>query len=220
MNTSFIQFDKTASYIPGVSTIVNLPEIMYKLFTMNQLDEKSLQSDSVKSYLSEKSFIRCIILLIPILGNLAILASDLIELVRNRQNKAPTTAPSEPVVLPEEEIHQLMEEREKVEAEFHEVVPLAREILKNEAKILAPKLEYTINVLSNLTNSVNTTTDQCDLVTKKIIDFSGKDDDYLGKVIDTIALASIVYMGSGLTVMGLCRSAIGVKVWSFFRAGS
>lgn len=219
MNTSFIQFDKTASYIPGVSTIVNLPEIIYKLFTMNQLDEKSLQSDSVKSYLSEKSLIRCIILLIPILGNLAILASDLIELVRNRENKAPTTAPSEPVVVPEE-IHQLMEQREKVEAEFHEVVPLAREILKNEEKILAPKLEYTINVISNITNSVNTTTDQCDLVTKKIIDFSGKDDDYVGKVIDTIALAAIVYMGSGLTVMGLCGSAIGVKVWSFFRGGS
>ena len=67
MNTSFIQFDRSVSYIPGVSTLVNIPEIMYKLFAMNELDEKTLQSDSVKSYLSEKSLIRCIILLLSLI---------------------------------------------------------------------------------------------------------------------------------------------------------
>lgn len=215
MNTSFIKFDKAASYIPGVSTVVNLPEIIYKLFTMNELDEKNLQTDSVKSYLSEKSLIRCIVLLIPILGNLAILASDLIELGRNRENNAPTTATLEPVVPPEK-IHQLIEQRKKVEAEFQEIVPLATEILKNEGKSLSSELEESKNIISNTTNSANAAIDKCNLVTN----FSGKDDDYVGKIIDTIALGAIVYMGSGLTVLGLCGSAITLKAWSFFRGGS
>lgn len=217
MSTSFIQFDRAASYIPGVSTIVNLPEIMYKLFIMNELDEKTLQSDSVKSYLSEKSLIRCLVLLIPILGNLAILASDLIELARNRENNAPTTTLLDSAAL-SEEVHQLIEDREKVEAELQEIAPLAREILKNEGTLLTPRPEEIINVTSNVTNLLNAAIDQSDLVTKKIINFSR--DDYLEKIIDTIALGAIVYMGSSLTVMGLCGSAITLKAWSLFRGTS
>ena len=186
---------------------------------MNELDEKTLQSDSVKSYLSEKSLIRCIILLIPILGNLAILASDLVELARNRENNITSTPHLYSGVL-SGKIDPLIEKREKVETEFEAIVPLARELLKTEGTLLAPKLEESINVISNVTNSINAATDQCNLVTKKIINFSGEDDDYLGKIIDTIALGAIVYMGSGLTVMGLCGSAIALKVWSFFRGTS
>lgn len=219
MNNSFIQMDRAASYIPGVSTIVNLPEIIYKIFIINELDQKTLESDSIKSYLSGKSLVRCIILLVPFLGNLAIIASDLVELARSHKNNSPSTTPPDSVV-PSENIDQLIEEREKVEAQFQEVVPFVKKILKNEGTLLTPKLEESIKVISNVTNSLNTTADQCELVTKKIINFSEKDDDYLGKIIDTIALGAIVYMGSGLTVMGLCGSAITLKVWSFFRGAS
>lgn len=217
MNTSFIQFDKAASYIPGISTVVNLPEIIYKLFTMNELHNEGLPSDSIKGYLAEKSLLRCVVSLIPILGNLALVASDLAELARNGENEAFITNTPLPVT---QDIYQLMEKREKVEAEFQAIVPLAKEILKNEATRLAPKLQESINVISNITNPVMEATDQCELVTKKIINFSGKDDDYLGTIIDTIALGAMVYVGSSFTLGGLFVSGIILKSWSYFRGGS
>lgn len=219
MSTGFIQFDRAATYIPGVSTIVNLPEVIYKAFITNELSKEASPSDSIRGYLAEKSLIRCIVSLIPILGNLALIAFDLLELVKNREKEAPTTGISAPLGLTEN-ISQLIEAREKVDAEFEEILPLAIEILKEGQGRLTPKLEKSTKMISNVINLVDRTKDQCDLCTKKIITFRGNDDDYLGKIIDTIALSVIVYMGLGLTGIGLCGAAITLKIWSVFRGKS
>lgn len=213
MNTSFIQFDKAASYIPGVSTVVNLPEIIYKSFIINGLDQESFKSDPVDAYLSQKSLLRCIVLLIPVLGNLAILASDLIELARNSAEISPTPLN----ISIAEEINQMIEEEKAADIEFQESIQPIIEKGIEEGKLLQTKLKQANECIPSIMESADETEAQCNLVTKKIINYQEKDDSFTGKIIDLLALGVIVYTGWDLTVPGVCLSVAALKAWSFFR---
>lgn len=213
MNTSFIQFDKAASYIPGVSTVVNLPEIIYKTFIINGLDQESFKFDPVNVYLSQKSLLRCVVLLIPILGNLAILASDLIELARSRD----TTPPTPLNISISEEINQMIEEEKEADSEFQECLQPILEKTIEEGKRLKAELEQASESIPNITEMVSKAESQCISVRKKVINCQEKDDSYTEKIIDLIALGVIAYTGWGLTIPGVCISLAALKTWSFFR---
>lgn len=213
MDINFISFDKAASYIPGVSTVVNIPEIAYKLFITNKLDNKSFESDSINAYLADKSLIRCIVLLIPVLGNLAVLASDLIDLSRNSaQNSSTSPLLSDTYVV--EEINNMIEKEKEAEIAFEEALLPILERVKENANALTSQIDQANEPIPMVKEELETAINQCTPLTKKIQAFVEQDDSFAGQIFDAIVLGLIAYTASDLSTLGILGAVIGVKTWS------
>src|ERR1700733_4155498 len=76
-STFCVRFDQYTDYVPGFSTVTNLIDIFLKCVVQPQIDEKYLQTNHYFMYLDIKMLRRCIILLIPILGNVFAVVIDL-----------------------------------------------------------------------------------------------------------------------------------------------
>lgn len=68
----FVKKDNFCDYIPVISTASNLFDIFQKTLYVDNLDKKTINNDHYYKHLKQKSNLRCIILLIPIFGNIAI----------------------------------------------------------------------------------------------------------------------------------------------------
>ena len=211
MNINFIKFDKVASYVPGLSTVVNIPEIIYKLFITNNLDKKSFESDSINAYIADKSLIRCIVLLIPVLGNLAVLASDLIDLSRSSaQNPSPLLFDTYVV----EEINNMIEKEKEAEMAFEEALSPILERVKENANALTSQIDQANEPNPMVKEELETAIEQCTTLTKKIQDFAEQDDSFAGQIFDAIVFGLIAYTASDLSAFGILGAVIGVKTWS------
>jgi len=64
--------DDVSTYIPVVSTITNIVALFIKCVVLPFLSQSTIQTNHFYTHLQEKSFARCLILLVPIIGNLII----------------------------------------------------------------------------------------------------------------------------------------------------
>ena len=86
INTSTpIKIDNILDYIPIVSTFSNLVNLIGKI-ALHTIDVKSMEKPSYLIHLHDKSYMRCIALLVPILGNLAVILSDAMEETTSNKN--------------------------------------------------------------------------------------------------------------------------------------
>lgn len=70
IDDSLVNFDKISDYTPFLSTGTNLTDLFVKSVVLPFKSKENIQSNHYYTHLKQKSFARCIILLIPFLGNL------------------------------------------------------------------------------------------------------------------------------------------------------
>ncbi len=81
-NTDYVlsvKIDNYCDYIPLVSTFKNIYNIYQKNVVIPSMTKPDLWKDRYYTHLDQKSYDRCIILLIPVLGNIIIAIYDLIH---------------------------------------------------------------------------------------------------------------------------------------------
>jgi hypothetical protein len=71
LNNLLISIDKKADYIPGVSTVTNAVDLIAKRIISTKKQD-AVKKSNYYTHLNNKSSVRCIILLIPFIGNLLI----------------------------------------------------------------------------------------------------------------------------------------------------
>jgi hypothetical protein len=64
--------DNISNYIPFVSTITNIVDIFLKCVVIPRLERENIPLNHYFTHLQKKSLALCIILLVPVLGNIAI----------------------------------------------------------------------------------------------------------------------------------------------------
>src|SRR5580700_9265774 len=67
-----ITTDKFSSYVPFLSTVTNLVDLFQKYVVIPQMRDEDVWNSHYFTHLDQKSFSRCVILLIPIIGNIII----------------------------------------------------------------------------------------------------------------------------------------------------
>jgi hypothetical protein len=75
--SSYARFDRASKWIPVLSTITSLWDIACKLY-MACWRNPINPDNHYWSYIHDKSYLRCIVLLLPFIGNIAIVIYDLI----------------------------------------------------------------------------------------------------------------------------------------------
>jgi hypothetical protein len=70
--TWLVTADKICDYIPVVSTATNLINLYQKCVSIPELPERTITESHYFTHLQQKDFERCIILLVPIIGNILI----------------------------------------------------------------------------------------------------------------------------------------------------
>jgi len=81
---SLVIADIYSSYFPAMSTVSNLVDIFIKCVVLPFLSQQDIQKDRYYTYVQEKSLLRCVVLLVPILGNLLVYMYDKFD-PQNRQ---------------------------------------------------------------------------------------------------------------------------------------
>jgi len=77
VKNSFVKVDAVCDYIPGISTLTNLMDLFQKC-ALSLPFAKEITGDShYYKHLEEKSFLRCLVLLIPVIGNIFVIADDI-----------------------------------------------------------------------------------------------------------------------------------------------
>lgn len=82
--------DRVCDYIPLVSSLTNLVDIFQKCVILSSKNRITIENNHYYEYLKDKSYARCIILLIPILGNIIVAIFDLVN-KRGIENEALTS---------------------------------------------------------------------------------------------------------------------------------
>ena len=72
MNEIRVKTDRICDYIPLVSTATNLVNLFQRTITLLRSQNKSDVKNNYYEHLQKKSFARCCVLLIPVLGNVII----------------------------------------------------------------------------------------------------------------------------------------------------
>ena len=93
MTTQAVQSNKItyispADYVPIVSTVKSLVHLFKKCFVipmMHLMNPESIKESKHYTWLQQRSFSRCIVLLVPILGNILVGIYDLLERKRERK---------------------------------------------------------------------------------------------------------------------------------------
>lgn len=77
INRFFVNIDTACDYIPVISTVNNLTDLFLKCTLLKQVSSKSVNENHYFKHLNNKSHFRCILLLIPGIGNFIISIYDL-----------------------------------------------------------------------------------------------------------------------------------------------
>jgi hypothetical protein len=76
-STVCVNLDRYLDYVPVLSTITNLIDIFLKYVVQPRMDETDLQTNHYLTYLDTKKLSRCLILTIPLFGNIIIAVLDI-----------------------------------------------------------------------------------------------------------------------------------------------
>lgn len=92
-----VKTDNFCDYIPVVSSITNLVDLFQKCVVLPFMDKEAISSSHYYKYINEKSFARCFLLIIPVIGNIIIGIYDFSKKkddgdIVNNQIKAPIGA--------------------------------------------------------------------------------------------------------------------------------
>ncbi len=68
--------DRICDYIPGVSTVTNIVNLVQKIFLETFVPDSMLWKSHYYTNLDEKSYTRCLVALLPLIGNLLIASGD------------------------------------------------------------------------------------------------------------------------------------------------
>lgn len=87
-STRCVQFDQIADYVPGLSTLTNITNLFLKCIFY--FCPKSLETNHYFAHLETKSTDRCLVLLLPVIGNiiLGIYDNHQKKLAKTAENKA------------------------------------------------------------------------------------------------------------------------------------
>ncbi|MBS4169054.1 ankyrin repeat domain-containing protein [Parachlamydia sp. AcF125] len=91
IHVSFLlKADRIADYVPGLSTITNLIDLFQKYVMLPTKQKANISNNHYYSYLKQKSFSRCIVLLVPVIGNISVAIYDFAKGKYNHKEVAPT----------------------------------------------------------------------------------------------------------------------------------
>ncbi|MBS4168594.1 HEAT repeat domain-containing protein [Parachlamydia sp. AcF125] len=77
INASFLlKADRVSDYIPGISTITSLIDLFQKCVVLPFKQKANISKNHYYTYLKQKSFSRCVVLLLPVIGNILIAIYD------------------------------------------------------------------------------------------------------------------------------------------------
>lgn len=79
MSNTLVQIYQICDYLPVVSTATSLCEIFGKCAVLGFCSNKSINENRCLSHINDKKTLRCIVLLVPILGNIIVGVYDLIQ---------------------------------------------------------------------------------------------------------------------------------------------
>lgn len=72
INNFFVTVDCVCDYIPVVSTLNNLTDLFQKCVILPFMSDQVITKSHYFTHVQEKSILRCVILFIPIIGNIII----------------------------------------------------------------------------------------------------------------------------------------------------
>lgn len=86
LNRALITIDQIYDYIPVVSTVTNFVDIFEKC-VFKGLKQETIDKNRYFSHIKDKSNLRCVVLLVPFIGNIIIGIYDLIQNKREREHQ-------------------------------------------------------------------------------------------------------------------------------------
>ncbi len=81
--TNLKAVDNVCDYIPIVSTFSNITDLFIKAVILPNMDNADIKKSSYYSHIQKKDTARCIVLLIPLIGNLALGLLDYCKYLEN-----------------------------------------------------------------------------------------------------------------------------------------
>lgn len=72
VNNILVNTDYFCDYIPLVSSLTNLVDLFQKCVVLPLMDKSEIASNHYYNYLDQKSFFRCFVLVIPVVGNIIV----------------------------------------------------------------------------------------------------------------------------------------------------
>ncbi|MBS4168608.1 HEAT repeat domain-containing protein [Parachlamydia sp. AcF125] len=88
-NVNFLlKADQVSDYIPVISTLTNLIDLFQKYVVLSRKQKVNVSKNHYYAHLQQKSFSRCIVLLIPVIGNILVAIYDF---TKGRPNYADAT---------------------------------------------------------------------------------------------------------------------------------
>lgn len=73
---TLVKMDSYCDYVPFVSTITNLVDIFEKCVLLNYKNNEQIKKNPYFKHLIEKRFLRCVLVIIPVIGNIVIAFID------------------------------------------------------------------------------------------------------------------------------------------------
>ncbi|MBS4168461.1 HEAT repeat domain-containing protein [Parachlamydia sp. AcF125] len=87
INASFLlKVDQVSDYIPGISTITNLVDLFQKCAVLPSKQKANISKSHYYTYIQQKSFARCGVLLIPVIGNIIVATYDFAKSKYNQRD--------------------------------------------------------------------------------------------------------------------------------------
>src|SRR5580693_3993217 len=84
-SNALVKIDNFSSYVPVLSTVVNLVDLFQKCAVIPRMKKEDVLHSHYYTHLDQKSFARCIALLVPILGNIIIAIYDFVNRAWNNK---------------------------------------------------------------------------------------------------------------------------------------
>lgn len=72
VNNSFVKANNVCDYIPAVSTLSNLADLFQKCVVLPFINNQTIVNSHYYTHLKNKPVLRCIVLLIPVIGNIIV----------------------------------------------------------------------------------------------------------------------------------------------------
>lgn len=115
INNAFISIDKACDYFPGASTATNLVDLVEKCILNNSKSETVARKNRYFSHIKDKHTLRCVTLLIPILGNIIIAIYDLIQnFIEEKKERALQDVQASFLGLDAKKLPKIMSKRRKI----------------------------------------------------------------------------------------------------------
>ena len=67
-----VKADRVCDYVPLLSSVSNLVDLFQKCVVLPLMDKETIESNHYFKHLDQKSFLRCLVLVIPVFGNLGV----------------------------------------------------------------------------------------------------------------------------------------------------